>query len=169
MVKKAQKGNDKAYVKLFQQYEVDLYRMAYVYVKNRDDALDVVQETAYLSFKRIHTLKEPAYFKTWLTRIAIHCSIDLLRKRQKVVQLEPGYEQFMGSTDEDIPLSLSLQDLIDRLSEEEKSLVLLKFYNDHTFKEIAEILEIPLGSAKSILYRALGKLRNQMKEANDNE
>lgn len=54
-VRKAQRGNDKAFLKLFQQYEEDLYRIAYVYVKNKDDALDVVQETAYLSFKKINT------------------------------------------------------------------------------------------------------------------
>ena len=57
LVKKAQKGNDQAYLMLFQQYEADIYRMAYVYVKNKDNALDVVQEVAYQSFKTITTLK----------------------------------------------------------------------------------------------------------------
>ena len=46
--------------------------MAYVYVKNKDDALDVVQEVAYQSFKKIDTLKKPEYFKTWLIKIAIN-------------------------------------------------------------------------------------------------
>ncbi|SMF84679.1 RNA polymerase, sigma subunit, SigV [Paenibacillus uliginis N3/975] len=164
-VRKAQRGNDKAFLKLFQQYEEDLYRIAYVYVKNKDDALDVVQETAYLSFKKINTLKNPEYFKTWLTKIAISCSIDLLRKRKKVIHLKPGYEEFVGSDDEDVPLSLSLQGLVDTLNEDEKSIVLLRFYYDHTFREISEILEIPLGTAKSVLYRALDKLRKQVKEA----
>ena len=58
LVKKAQKGDDKAYLMLFQQYETDIYRMAYVYVKNKDDALDLVQEVAYQSFKKISTLKK---------------------------------------------------------------------------------------------------------------
>lgn len=83
LIKKAQKGNDKAFCTLFQQYEQDLYRIAYVYVKNQNDALDVVQETAYRSYKSIKTLKEPTNFKTWLVRIAISCSIDLLRKQKK--------------------------------------------------------------------------------------
>ena len=86
LVKKAQKGNDKAFLKLFQKYEEEIFRMAYVYVKNESDALDVVQEVAYHSFKKIDTLKNPEYLKTWLIKIAINCSIELVRKNKKVVQ-----------------------------------------------------------------------------------
>ncbi|MEH7385457.1 sigma-70 family RNA polymerase sigma factor [Bacillus sp. JJ1521] len=165
LVKNAQKGNDKAFLKLFQQYEEDIYRMAYVYVKNKDDALDIVQEVAYQSFKKIDTLKNPEYFKTWLMKITMNCATNVVRKNKKVVQLKPEYEEFMGTENEDIPFSISLQDLIDGLDKDEKGIVLLRFYHNHTFKEISEILEIPLGTAKSILYRALDKLRKQFKEA----
>ncbi|WP_147533295.1 sigma-70 family RNA polymerase sigma factor [Bacillus marasmi] len=164
LVKKAQRGNDKAFLKLFQQYEADIYRMAYVYVKNKGDALDVVQEVAYLSFKNIDTLKKPEYFKTWLMKITMNCATNVIRKNKKIVHLKPEYEKFIGIENEDIPLSVSLQDLIETLEEDEKSVVLLKYYYNHTFKEISEVLEIPLGTAKSILYRALDKLRKQFKE-----
>lgn len=140
--------------------------MAYLYVKNKNDALDVVQEVAYRSFKNLGSLKNPQFFKTWLIKIAITCAINALKQKKKVVQLKPEYEQWIDSKEEDIPLSLSLQELLDTLNEEEKSVVLLKFYNDYTFKEISELLHIPLGTAKSVLYRALGKLRKQTKEAN---
>lgn len=85
LVLKAQKGDDKAYLALFQQYEQDIYIMAFIYVKNQSDALDVVQETAYRSFKAIKYLNEPKYFKTWLIRIAVNCSLDLLRVRKKLL------------------------------------------------------------------------------------
>ncbi|WP_084544057.1 sigma-70 family RNA polymerase sigma factor [Paenisporosarcina indica] len=147
---------------LFQEYEEEIYRMAYVYVKNNDDALDVVQEVAYRAFKNIHTLVNPEFFKTWLIKITINCAINLMKKDKKNVQLKPEYDDFLGSEDEDIPLNLSLQDLIDTLQEEEKSVVLLRFYHNHTFKEISELLEIPLGTAKSVLYRALKKLRKEI-------
>ncbi|MFP3727886.1 sigma-70 family RNA polymerase sigma factor [Priestia filamentosa] len=163
-MKKAQKGNEKAFLKLFQQYEEDIYRMAYVYVKNKDDALDVVQEVAYQSFKKIHTLKKLEYFKTWLMKITINCATNVVRKNKKVVHLKPEYEEFIRTEDEDIILSISLKDLIEALEEDEKSIVLLKFYHNYTFKEISELLEMPLGTAKSILYRALNKLRKQFKE-----
>lgn len=165
LVKKAQKGDDKAFLKLFQQYEEDIYRMAYVYVKNESDALDVVQEVAYRSFKKIKTLKNPEYFKTWLIKIAITCSIDLVRKNNNVVQLKPEYDECISFEDEDIPLSITLQELLDQLNEDEKSIVILKFYEGYSFKEIADLLNMPIGSAKSVLYRALGKLRKQFKEA----
>lgn len=151
-------------MKLFQEYEEDIYRTAYVYVKNKDDALDVVQEVAYRSFKKIDTLMNPEYFKTWLIKITINCAIDLVRNDKKVVLLKPEYEEFIGSEDEDISLSLSLQELIDTLQEEEKSAVLLRFYHNHTFKEVAEFLNMPLGTAKSILYRALKKLRKEVQK-----
>lgn len=164
LVKKAQKGNEKAYLKLFQQYEADIYRMAYVYVKNKDDALDLVQEVAYQSFKKIGTLKQPEYFKTWLMKITINCALNLINKNKKVIPLNSNFEVLAGEEDEDIALTVSLQNLIDTLQEDEKSLVLLKYYEDRTFKEISEILDIPLGTAKSVLYRALDKLRQNFKE-----
>ena len=169
LVNKAQKGDDKAFLKLFQKYEEDIFRMAYVYVKNESDALDVVQEVAYHSFKKINTLKNPEYFKTWLIRIAINCSLDLVRKNKKVVQLNPEYEEFIGSEDEDVPLSVTLQELLDQLNEDEKSVVILRFYEGYSFKEIADLLNMPLGTAKSVLYRALGKLRKHFKEADISE
>jgi RNA polymerase sigma-70 factor, ECF subfamily len=163
-VKKAQKGSDKAFLQLFQTYEEDVYRMAYVYVKNENDALDVVQEVAYKSFKKIHTLKEPQYFKTWLIKMTITTAINVIRMKKKVVPLQLGKEQVINSELIDIPLSLTLRDLLNILNEQEKSVVLLKYYNDFSFNEIAEVLELPLGTAKSLLYRALRKLRKELKE-----
>ncbi|MFB9328302.1 sigma-70 family RNA polymerase sigma factor [Paenibacillus aurantiacus] len=156
---------------MFIQYEAEIYRIAYVYVHHEEDALDVVQETAYRSYRTLSSLKEPSYFKTWLIRIAIRCSVDLLRKRNVVpikshvvesVPTESGNEQ-------DIALSLFVQEMIDGLDEEEKSVIILRFYYDHTIKELADLLEMPLGTAKTVLYRALGKLRRQIKEDDRNE
>ncbi len=164
LVKKAQKGDDKAYLMLFQQYETDIYRMAYVYVKNKEDALDLVQEVAYQSFKKISTLKKTEYFKTWLMKITINCALNLINKNKKVIPLKSNFEVLIGSEDEDIALTVSLHELIDTLKEDEKSVILLKYYDDRTLKEISEILDIPLGTVKSVLYRALGKLRQNLKE-----
>jgi len=138
--------------------------MAFIYVKNANDALDVVQETAYKSFKTISKLKEPRYFKTWLIRIAIHSSIDLLRQRKKVLHLFPRVEETLFVEEEEhISLTVSLYDLLNLLSEEEKSVVMLKYYQEYTLREIADILNIPVGTAKTILYRSLKKMRKNWK------
>ena len=166
MVKQAQKGDQNAYIQLFGQFEADIYRIAFLYLNHQEDAMDVVQETAYRSYRALPGIKEPKYFKTWLISIAIRCSIDLLRHRRKVVPLKSEYEEILTDEGEefDIPLSLSIQDMINRLDEEEKSIIILRFFYDNTIKETSDILEIPLGTAKTILYRALGKLRKQAKE-----
>lgn len=163
LVKKAQKGDERAYIALYQQYEVDIYRMAYVYVKNQEDALDIVQETAYKSFSQIKTLKNPEHFKTWLIRIVINTALSQLRKEKKVVHLNPEYVETLHSNEkEDASLQIILKDLIEELNEDEKSVVLLRFYADHTISEISSLLDMPLGTVKTILYRSLGKLRMQM-------
>lgn len=165
LVKKAQKGSEQAFLELFQMYEVDLYKTALVYLKNKEEALDAVQETAYRSFKSIKNLNEPKYFKTWLIRIAISCSMDILRKRQNVVCLYPEYEEKVKDAEEDdIPLSLTLKDLVEYLDHQEKAVIVLRFYYDYTLKEIAEIQDLPLGTVKTILYRSLKKLRQDAKE-----
>lgn len=162
LVKKAQKGDEKAYITLFQQYEEDLYRIAYVYVRNKNDALDIVQETAYKSFSKLKSLKKPEYFKTWLIKIAINSAISFLRKEQKVVPMKTENTEFISSNDKDLSLHLTLKELVELLNENEKSVVLLKYYFDHTFNEISDILDIPLGTVKTTLYRSLEKLRKQM-------
>ena len=170
LIKKAQRGNDKAFLELFQHYEQDLYRMAFIYVKNKNDALDVVQETAYKSFKSIKELKEPKYFKSWLIRIAISCSLDIIRKRKKVVPLKQGFEEYIsGAVHDDLTSAITLRELIEELREEEKSIILLRFYQGMTLKEVSETLNIPLGSAKTIMYRGLAKLRKNLKGDDANE
>lgn len=165
LVKKAQKGSDRAFLELFQQHEEAIYRMAYMYVKNKEDALDIVQETAYQAFKSIGGLREPQYFKTWILRITINCSLLTLQKRNKIIPFPPEYaeQQVESSCEEDIPLAVTLQELLDELDAHEKSVIMLKFYQGYTFQEISDMLVMPLSSAKTMLYRGLSKLRKSLK------
>lgn len=148
---------------LFQKYQEDVYRMAFVYVKNKDDALDIVQEVAYQAFKKFHTLKEIQYFKTWLIKITIRCSIDLIRDKKKSTNGIVGSIEFLPSDEGDISLSITLKNLLEMLDEDEKSVVLLKYYQDYTFKAISNVLNLPVSTVKSILYRSLEKLRKNPK------
>lgn len=161
--RKKQKSNEKVFLELFQQYEQDIYRMAYVYVKNRDDALDVVQETAYRAFLKFGTLKDVQYIKTWLIKITMNCAVDLLRKKKKVVHLQTADTELLSIGMSDIPLSISLQDLLELLDENQKTIVILKFYQGYTYQEISEFINKPVSTVKSILYRALEKLRKRVR------
>lgn len=164
LVKKARKGDDQAFLQLFQKYEVDIFKMAFVYVKNQHDALDIVQETAYRSFKAIHRLEDAKYFKTWLLKIAINCSLDLIRKQKKEIALESeikstGVKEEMSKQS---LLKITMEDLMEQLNEEEKTIVLLKYFQDYTIQAIATTVNLPLGTTKTILYRALKKLRKNL-------
>lgn len=160
-MKQAQRGDKKAFIKLFELCEEEIYRMAFIYVKNKQDALDIVQETAYRSFKCISNLKEPQYFKTWLIKIAINNSLELIRNRQNKVFINKTQEIYKN--DKDIVLTVFLRELIETLNEEEKSVILLRFYYEYSLKEVSNILKFPLGTVKTILYRALKKLRQKIK------
>lgn len=161
-VKQAKRGDESAFLALFQQFEEEIYRVAYLYVGNAEDALDVVQETAYRSCKSIAGMKEPRYFQTWLVKIAMSCAVDLLRKRKREVPWKPEYADAAAIGEEsDVPLSLSLRAWIEWLDPDEKHVVLLRFYCDYTIREAAAIMNIPLGTGKTLLYRALRKLRER--------
>lgn len=88
LVKKAMRGNPKAFGTLIQQEQEYLYRMAFLYVRNEADALDVVQESILKAYKGLRSLREPEYFRTWLTKITINTAQDLLRKRSSAVPWE---------------------------------------------------------------------------------
>lgn len=162
LIRRAQKGDMQAYEELFGMYELELYKLAFVYAKNKENALDLVQEVAYRSCKYIKSLKEPAYYKTWLIRILMNCASDYSKKHPVHAEMEP--ELYIAEPDESLDVKVTLEGVMQYLSKEEKDVVLLKYYEDFTFEQIAEVLELKLGTTKTILYRALKKLRAALVE-----
>lgn len=133
-------------------------------MKNEHDAIDVVQETILKAFEKINTLKEPAYFKTWLIKIVINTSLSKLRMKERVINIDERQLALLHVVPIDVSLNITLKSLIEELTNEEKNVILLHFYQDYTFEETSKTLNIPLGTAKSICYRALKKLRIQIEE-----
>jgi RNA polymerase sigma-70 factor (ECF subfamily) len=166
--KKGDQQNREIFLELFQKYEKDIYRIAFVYVKNKEDALDIVQETAYRAYKQFHALKNRKQFKSWSISIAIHSAIDLLRERKKVTyltQINEDQIRFLNRSEKDLALSLSLKDVMETiLSDDEKTVLLLKYYQEYTFKEISTIIDTPESTVKSMVYRALDKIRKNYRE-----
>lgn len=163
LVERAKKGDAEAYAQLFSQYELDLYKMAFIYVGNEADALDVIQEVAYRSFKYIHSLQNASYLKTWLIRIVINCAINLLKKREPIVEFE--LESELGEEPhEELPERWALEDVMTKLTKEEKDVILLRFYHDYTLSQVAQVLQLKFGTTKTILYRALKKLKQALEQ-----
>lgn len=140
------------------------YRLAYSYVKNADDAMDVMQESIYKAISTMNTLKTPGYIKTWYYRIIVNTSIDLLRKRKKVVVVDDetlsGFD--LGTVDnyKDIDIQKALEDLPVQC----RSVVVLRFFEDLKIEEIAVILDENVNTIKTRLYKALKMLRIQMND-----
>lgn len=88
LIKKSIRGDYDAFGDLIKMHKDYLYKMAFVYVKDRDKSLDILQECIYKSFKSIKTLKEPKYFKTWITKILINIAIRTIEKDSKLAYLE---------------------------------------------------------------------------------
>ncbi|WP_100011258.1 sigma-70 family RNA polymerase sigma factor [Lentibacillus sediminis] len=162
-VKKAKRGNDQAFQELIQKEKNKLYRMAYMYVKNENDALDIVQETIYKAYISMKTLKENQYFSTWLTRILINKSLDSIKKNKHVIPIDKieGIHTTEIHKAED---HIDLIDAINRLQDQYKTIVILRYYKDYTVKQIAETLDCPEGTVKTHLHRAVKQLKMDLKE-----
>lgn len=157
LLAKAKKGSNQAFIDLMQGEKVKLYKMAYIYMKNEQDALDVVQETVAKALANIHSIKEEQYFSTWLMKICMNTALEMLRKSQKVVYLEESiieHEKPLFSEEK-----MDLLNGIEQLEEKYKTVILLKYYRDLQTKEIAELLNCPEGTVKTNLHRGIQQLK----------
>lgn len=135
-----------------------MYRTAFVYMKNEQDAMDVVQESVVKAIKKAGQIKELSFMKTWLFRIVINTALDELEKRKKVLPLFSENEAFKEDRYQDPDIARSLK----RLDETEKTVILLRYFEEWKLEEIAGFLDKNLSTVKSILYRSLKKLREDM-------
>lgn len=144
-----------------------LYRIAYIYVKNEEDALEIVQEAVYKAFLNIKKLKELQYFNAWITKIIVNSSLDYIKKRNKVIYF--GEEEGLlgiGTKDNEY---LDLYEAVDKLQGTYKTVIILKYFEDLKIKDIAKILELTESNVKNYMHKALNILRVQLKEGEDFE
>jgi len=163
-IKLAQKGDDNAFYELINERKNQLYKTAYAYVKNKEEAMDIVSETVYKAYISIKKLKEPSLFNTWLTRILINTSLDCLKKTSKIIPLDENLRTDEFIIPKDNEQIIDLKVAVDRLNGKLKTIVILKYFQDMTLVEIAKILKCPLGTVKTMLHKALGELRLDLKE-----
>lgn len=161
---RAKDGDIDAFQALIHEEKEKLYKMAYVYMKNEDDALEIFQETIYKALKSITTLKNNDYFSTWLTKILINTAIDALRKKKKIVLMSHDViEDFSSSESIHPEAQLDLLEAMDKIDEKYKTVLLLRFYEDYKIGQIAEFLDCPEGTVKTNIRRGLAMLKQKMK------
>ncbi len=142
--------------------EEKLYRIAFSYMQNESDSLDVVQDTLLKALIKFETLEEYSYFDTWIIRILINTCNDNLRKKREYLSYDEEIE--IESIDKDIDDTIDLLKTLDSLEDGERELLYLRYFEDLRVKDIAERMEIKEGTIKSRLSRVLSKLRRELKE-----
>lgn len=168
LVKKAIKGNKSAFEKLVQQHYERIYRTAYLYVHNEQDALDVVQEATYQAFTSIHSLKHPEYFTTWLIKIVIRCSGQVVKRKSNVVPLSDEILSILpGQVIPNIEESLQLLQAIQQLRENYRTVIILFYYYDYSIKTISSVMDIPESTVKTYLSRGKAELKKFYKNEED--
>lgn len=169
LIKESIKGNKESFGILIKNNKEYLYKMAFLYVKDEQDALEVIHETVYRAFLNIEKLKKAKFFNTWITKILINVSIDFLKKKEKNEMLDESTpikkERCEISTEE----KLDLYNAIDLLNDNYKTVIIMMYFNDMKIKDISKVMEIPENTVKTYLRRAKQALGEVLKEGYLNE
>ena len=138
-------------------HQEDFYRLAYSHVKNRDVALDVVQESIVKALSKADGLRRAESLKPWFYRILINESMNYYRYTRRLTPLEEAAEAAAPAGDP--AARLDLLAAIDRLDQKDQLIIRLRFFEDLKLEEIAQAAGLNLNTVKSRLYKSLRKLR----------
>ncbi len=163
-VKLAKTGDKNAFAELYDSVSTDLYRMALHNLGNSFDAEDVVSETFIEAYKGIKNLREESSFKPWIMRILyIRCKRkvgDYIKDRATDdIEEHLDISDTASSVEQSTSVKVTVQTAMEKLGEDERSIIILSVLNGYTTKEIGEILSMPHGTVSSKLHRAYSKLR----------
>ena len=139
-----------------------LYRLAYSYVKNPDDALDIVQESITKAIASRKSLKKDEALRSWFYRILINTSRDYLRKKNRFQLIGEEAMQLHDAAGKDEYPDFDLQKALDAMPEKYRSVIILRYFEDLKIEEVAQVLDENVNTIKTRLYRALAMLRIQM-------
>ena len=161
---KSIKTNCASFEKLLLQYKSYLYKVAYTYVKDKQVALDILQETSFKAWLNIHTLKDEEKFKPWITKILVNTALNYIKKESKVIYMEDENSIIYSEKSISIEEKLDLYDAIDLLKPKYKTVIILKYFDDMKIEYISYVLNTPENTVKSHLKRAKESLSSILKE-----
>ena len=179
LIEKTLSGDDYAFSLLVKVWREKLYRFAYRYMHNADDAHDVVQQTFIKVHRNLESLDNPERFSPWIYKITLNLCRDELRRKTRSSQIFVSEDstdihapEFVSQTTHSQNHAFERQEIIDRalryLSDEQKTVLLMKEFQGLKFREIAEVLDISENTAKSRLYYALKAMHKTFEKMNIN-
>ena len=175
-VRRVQAGDTEAFEPLVEKYKRKVFRLAYQVLRDQEEALDVAQEAFVKAFRALAAFKGDSAFYTWLFRITMNVALD--RKRQRATRVRSlgtgdvppeEWERTAVSTDpdpEDVATGVERRERIrkglDSLSEHHRTIIILSDIEGLQYREIAEVLGIPMGTVMSRLHHARKRLREAL-------
>lgn len=182
LIKRSLQGETQAFEELVLQYQDKVYALAYRYMGNEEDAYDMSQEAFIKAYRSLRSFKGNSSFGTWIYRVATNVCLDELRKRKrKIVPLsldEPLATQEGDEVDKEIAdpaptqdilyeqkeFSQYIQNLLDQMKPEHKTVVVLRDVMELSYEEIASVLDCSIGTVKSRLSRARMVLKKKFSQ-----
>lgn len=151
-------GNKEAFVELIDFYRQSMYATALAVTHNEQDALDAIQDTILILWEKLSSLRNPKYFKTWMTKILVNrcCAMkrQCLRESPAAYLPEEGQEQERET-------ALDVSRTLQRLSTDDRFILQLFYYEDLSVRQIAQVLSATPGAVKMRLTRSRKKFLNE--------
>lgn len=159
LVKRAKRGDAEAFIELIEGNKQSMYKVARGFLHNEEDAADAMSETVLTCYEKIRTLKQDAYFKTWMIRILINHCKNILKKQKRSIFVETvaeleGEAQNGGEQE--------FRELIEPLKEQDRSIFTLYYVYGMKVKEIAACMEMKESTVATRLKRGREALREEM-------
>lgn len=179
LVKRAIGGDEKAYTELVEKYQRALYFHILKMIKDKEQVNDLVQEAFVKAFDNLNTYSTNYAFSTWLYRIATNHTIDYLRKKKLKTlsidepmktrdgEMQMQLEDESAGTDRNIIRKQRqniVQEAIDNLPKKYRKVIEMRHMEEKSYQEIADVLDLPLGTVKAHIFRARELLYKELKD-----
>jgi RNA polymerase sigma-70 factor (ECF subfamily) len=168
LLEKARAGDREAFRLIVSSYQRKVFGLAYSILRNREDAMDVVQETFMRLYQKLGTYESDKNFHGWLLQIAKNLSIDHYRKhisKHRETESDKSLDELNLAAEDrsSDPASSDLRRVfarsLERLGERQRMIFVMRHYNGLGYAEIAEVLRISVGTVKSLHFKAVQNLR----------
>jgi len=178
IIAEALAGDQKAYAFLVEKHRKAIFHIINRIVRNDEIARDLVQETFMKAFSSLASYRSEYRFSTWLYKIAANSSIDHLRKKRiKALSLDRPIETADGTMEIEVPdysfhperelvkkqQRVSIEEAIQSLPDKYREVIIYRHKDDKSYDEIAELLDIPVGTVKARIFRARELLKKKLK------
>jgi len=159
-------GRPEAFGTLVERYDRAVYHLAFRTLRDREEARDVAQEAFFKAYRSLRTFKPGAKFSTWIFAITYHACCDRLARRKRYSNDELPERADPGAGPENTAIALDeaqrLRAAIEALPEKYRAVITLYHLQGRQYDEIAKVLEIPMGTVKTHLFRAKEQLRRML-------